>query len=402
MGVQVVQNISSARAITHGGSFHAGDVLATAILSQVISNLTVARVSQLPPDIAPGVVTYDIEDISPDNWRGIEISRRDNGVPYHAAGLIWRRFGPRLCAGTVAPQDVWLFVDQYLIQGIDDNDDSAFPFSEYPSQMMSIVQAISCLNPQQNIAEGDTDIVDRAFVQAVEFMSAILKNTISYAEAIAQIKIRERAAIEQSEQKCGEKIGTKLCENLGKTAYIRADGIITVIASNSILEGDGPALKKLMLSCGYTSLNSYGNCRQLVFAYEGKSIEDLNDELKRRSAASQVKRNFRANEQQKWKKLREDMDGFIIKIVDVDDYNGGFTVWVSLSTNYTYDQQRRFVQYKKEGIVAFVKDELPNQKRFKRYADLLQFCNIVEITITRQNAVIVKYELKPEILTLLK
>ena len=129
MGVQVVQNISSARAVTHGGAFHAGDVLATAILSQVISDLTVARVSQLPPDITPSVVTYDIEDMDPNNLRGIEINRRDNGVPYHAAGLIWRRFGPRLCAGTVAPQDVWLFVDQYLIQGIDDNDDSVFPFS---------------------------------------------------------------------------------------------------------------------------------------------------------------------------------------------------------------------------------------------------------------------------------
>ena len=60
MNVKVVKDITNAAAITHGGIFHADEVLSTAILAHIIPNMSVARVFRVPDNLDPNTIVYDV------------------------------------------------------------------------------------------------------------------------------------------------------------------------------------------------------------------------------------------------------------------------------------------------------------------------------------------------------
>ena len=427
MGVKIVQSVSSAQAITHAGIFHIGDVLATAILAQVIPDLAVARVVHLPFDAVQDTLIYDLDNVVFDGYSQNRRCDRPNGIPYAAAGQAWRKFGPRICAELEDTPGTWLLVDQYLVQGADANDHTSTPTSGLSAQIMSVAQAVSLFNSQWAMDTSDagnarSTASDHAFIQAVEFIEIVLKNTIRYAEAELRTGTQviahssktgvmpwEEAVIEAEIDPdiCAESLKIKLCEDCGKAAYVQSDGTIRVIGLGSGFfprddKDDKLVLKELLRSCGYRGLNYYAQCRKLVFSYDGKNIEELKAELKRRALLNESRREIREGRRQAWNKQMAELGGFMIGITDIDSYDRGFAVWISLNTRYSFDQQKKFVQSRRENIIAFVEEELPQKKRLKQQADLLPFCHVAEIIVTRQNAVVVKYELKPEIQELLK
>jgi uncharacterized UPF0160 family protein len=182
--------IDQASHITHGGVFHADEVMATAILS-AIEPIALNRTFRVPEDT--NAFVYDIGGGQYDHHQRGGNGARENGVPYSSAGLIWRDFGHKL----VSCEQAWAFVDQELIQGIDAVDNGILPDIDYPAKPASISNLISGFNP-----DWDSEVKpDDAFLEAVAFAQGILARAIASAESKARAKALVDTAIEASEER---------------------------------------------------------------------------------------------------------------------------------------------------------------------------------------------------------
>ena len=144
--MDITKNIKEATAITHGGTFHADEIMATVILEKVFGDIIVCRTFRVPEDLKEDVIVYDIGFGTFDHHQKGGNGARENGVPYAACGLIWKEFGHKIVADTCNPELVWNLIDRGLIQGIDAGDNGALPKLDYPAQAMSFSAVISGFN----------------------------------------------------------------------------------------------------------------------------------------------------------------------------------------------------------------------------------------------------------------
>ena len=77
-----------AKFITHAGSFHADDVMATVLLEILYEDVSLARVAEIDEKDTDAFV-YDIGLGKYDHHQDDKV-RRDNGIAYSSVGLIWR------------------------------------------------------------------------------------------------------------------------------------------------------------------------------------------------------------------------------------------------------------------------------------------------------------------------
>ena len=195
--MNITKNATQATAITHGGVFHADEVLATVILSKLFENLVVCRTFKVPDEVSKDVIVYDIGFGAFDHHQKGGNGTRENGVPYAACGLIWKEFGHKIVADTCNPELVWNLIDRDLIQGIDATDNGAMPKTHYPAHAMSFSNAISGFNPTWDSSEDSDD----AFVRAVAFAEVVFDSTLSNAISKAKAQQIVDKAIEVSEGK---------------------------------------------------------------------------------------------------------------------------------------------------------------------------------------------------------
>lgn len=193
--ITMTKNIKEATAVTHGGTFHADEVMATIILKKVFGDITVCRTFRVPEDLEEGVIIYDIGFGQYDHHQKGGNGARENGVPYAACGLIWKQFGPQIVADTCNPELVWELIDRDLIQGIDAGDNGVMPKADYPAQAMNISAIISEFNPNWDCGEDP----DEAFIKAVEFAEVVFDNTLSSVIAKAKAQKIVEEAIETAE-----------------------------------------------------------------------------------------------------------------------------------------------------------------------------------------------------------
>jgi len=119
----------------------------------------------------------------------LEKEYRDNGIPYAAAGLIWRKFGkdairskhPEISDNDV--ENVFRYTDTILIEGIDAAD-NGIKTTENIIPTMCISSIIAGYNPTWDSPAS----VDEAFNDAVNFASDILDNVID--QKVSTIKAR--------------------------------------------------------------------------------------------------------------------------------------------------------------------------------------------------------------------
>lgn len=198
--MKITKNIKEANAITHGGFFHADDVMSAVILSRTLdTELIVCRVNQLPINIPKKVIVFDIGGKEFDHHQKGGNGERMNQVPYASAGLIWRKFGNRLLQNFSDEERsiIWKRIDKELISGIDAVDNGVYPKPDYPITPMSISGVISSYNPSWDSDEDFDDAFLRATKVAGEIFDNCLKNAISDARAITIVE----DAIEQSEDR---------------------------------------------------------------------------------------------------------------------------------------------------------------------------------------------------------
>ena len=183
MEISIVKTVAQANVITHGGVFHADEVLGTVILSKLIGDLKVCRTPRvIPEEVSEYAIIYDIGGGKYDHHQKGGNGSRENGVPYSSVGLLWRDFGPELVKNTPNPKLVWKIIDRDLIEGVDAIDNGKMPKADYPAQSMSFSQIISGFNPNWNSDEP----ADTAFLKAVNFATTVFDNL--FAKAVSQAK----------------------------------------------------------------------------------------------------------------------------------------------------------------------------------------------------------------------
>lgn len=162
---------------THNGRFHADEVMATAILKEVFDiELVRTRDKEILDKID---LIYDIGNGEFDHHQ-IEKEYRENGTPYAACGLIWRRFGKEAILSKHPDLQEWelesIFkhTDAYLIEGIDASD-NGIKTTENIIPTMCISAIIAGFNPVWDSPKSEDDV----FNEAVEFASAVLDNFIN-------------------------------------------------------------------------------------------------------------------------------------------------------------------------------------------------------------------------------
>ena len=198
---------NEAQVVTHGGVFHADDVLATVILAKLFQQhnrnkepLKVCREFKVSTDLPKDVIVYDIGGGKFDHHQKGGNGARENGVPYSSAGLIWREGGKQLLQEVTDPSWeligrelvrmqsnpdsdlLWSMLDKDLIAPIDAVDNGVMPSLDYPCQEVTISRVISGFNPTWD-SDGS---FDEAFMKAVAFMEQVFDNAV--ATALSKVK----------------------------------------------------------------------------------------------------------------------------------------------------------------------------------------------------------------------
>ncbi len=185
--------------ITHGGIFHADEVLATVILERAFGDFGIVRVASVPENVPSQVIVYDIGYGAFDHHQPQGAGNRKNGVPYASAGLIWRAYGKAALKDTTEDKDnaskIWSMVDCRLVQGVDAVDCGVAP-KNYQYGVISLSQIVSGFNPVWNSNLSN----NQAFKKAAGTMSQVLSNTIEYAAGIVKAEKAISQAIDTAEQ----------------------------------------------------------------------------------------------------------------------------------------------------------------------------------------------------------
>lgn len=174
MNITLTTDVRNANAITHGGIFHADEVFGTIILSKVMDNIVLARTFKVPEDIADDVIVYDIGGGDFDHHQLGGNGTRADGIPYASCGLLWKEYGPQLCANTANPERAFAMMDAKLISGIDANDTGYISPKDCPPGM-SVSAVISGFNPRWD----EKTSADEKFLMALQMAETIFDNTFA-------------------------------------------------------------------------------------------------------------------------------------------------------------------------------------------------------------------------------
>lgn len=183
--------------ITHAGTFHADEVMATAILLMTAKKFNLStEIKRLyevsAEDKTDNSIIYDIGGGEFDHHHKKKM-RHKSKIPYSSAGLIWKNYGHNLVD---YDEDVWYIVDKELIMGVDAIDNGIFPKSNM--SVLSVCQIISSFNPtwEENLDH------NMQFEKAVSFAMDILEREISVAKA----KVNARTYVHEQISKSRDKI----------------------------------------------------------------------------------------------------------------------------------------------------------------------------------------------------
>ncbi len=107
--------------VTHNGGFHTDDLFATAVLF-ILNNGNIKIIRTRDKDtMKKGDYVYDVGGVYDerknlfDHHQKGGAGKRENGIPYSSFGLIWEKYGKKLCGN----KDIADMVDKKIVQPID-------------------------------------------------------------------------------------------------------------------------------------------------------------------------------------------------------------------------------------------------------------------------------------------
>lgn len=166
---------------THSGTFHPDEVFAIAVLQLVYPNIKITRTRD--PNIFEACDArvdvgnkYSFDTLDFDHHQKEGAGKRENGIPYASAGLVWKHFGRELVA-----KKEFETIDKKLFQPIDADDSGVKIYqNSYDISPYTIIDVINTFKPLWNETQ---KTFDEQFLEAVNFAKNILLRIIAAAKA---------------------------------------------------------------------------------------------------------------------------------------------------------------------------------------------------------------------------
>lgn len=171
--IEIVDNEYEANFITHSGTFHADEVMATVILLNKCNNIKLFRTSTVSNNDA---FVYDVGFGEFDHHQMDFDEKRENGVKYASCGLIWKAFGMEIIDKLNVEDKKSFFdtIDRNIIMDIDRDDNGQMLKNEPEVKMQNIPNLIANFNPSWN----DLSFESECFLNAVAFANTIFNNIV--------------------------------------------------------------------------------------------------------------------------------------------------------------------------------------------------------------------------------
>ena len=171
----------SMKLVTHSGSFHLDDLFAVATLKILYPELEIIR-SRKQEDFDSADFVVDVGDINDEEKNRFDhhqhggAGTRENGVPYAAFGLVWKKFGVQVC-GEDRVADL---VDKKMVQPIDAADNGYNMYRETKKGLSPYLldNAFKALTPTWR----DKETVDETFTRLLPLAQEILIREIKKAQ----------------------------------------------------------------------------------------------------------------------------------------------------------------------------------------------------------------------------
>lgn len=168
---------------THGGKFHADDVFAVAVLELFFRGRTRVIRTRERAKIERAAFAVDVGDEYDEARNRFDhhqlggAGERLSGIPYAAFGLVWKKFGEKLCRRA----DIAAAIDETMATSLDANDngiDMCSPHFErvFPYQISDAVRAFV---PTWQETESD----DERFAEAAAFAKRLISREIARTRA---------------------------------------------------------------------------------------------------------------------------------------------------------------------------------------------------------------------------
>lgn len=190
--IEIVDNQKDATFITHSGTFHADEVMASVILLNKFGSMKLYRCNK-PTNF--NAFIYDVGFKEFDH-HGIDFDKtRSNGIKYASCGLVWEEFGKDIIKrlGVDSIDSFFESIDKNLIMDIDRDDNGQALNNEPEIKLQNIPNLISNFNPTWDDLSGETTNFLKAVLFANEIFNNIVKSMISKESArkIVEEKINE-------------------------------------------------------------------------------------------------------------------------------------------------------------------------------------------------------------------
>ncbi len=171
--IEIVDNEKDADFITHSGTFHADEVMATVILLNKFGSMKLFRTSLVSNNNA---FVYDV-GFGKFDHHGIDFDeKRDNGIKYASCGLVWKAFGLDIISNLKVENKNAFFdtIDKNIIMDID-RDDNGQTLNNVPEiKLQNIPSLIASFNPSWDDLSSETD----CFLNAVSFANTVFNNIV--------------------------------------------------------------------------------------------------------------------------------------------------------------------------------------------------------------------------------
>lgn len=175
--------------VTHSGKFHCDEVFAYVVLRLAMglsgpADHTFVRTRDAKL-IASGDVVWDVGGLFDEATNRFDHHQRgapsrDDGMPFSAAGLVWRRYGVDAVRAILAPADVAAMavpiaaaVDAAVVRRIDELDNGMVAEAD----TLGLASLIGDFNPTWDAPQGDAG-ADAAFLRAMAFAEAFLRRRV--------------------------------------------------------------------------------------------------------------------------------------------------------------------------------------------------------------------------------
>ena len=140
----------------------------------------------------------------------------------------------------------------------------------------------------------------------------------------------------------------------------------------------------------------------LLHKCDGMSVSELRQELARRSANAEAKRDQYAEDARLWAELNARFGDMVMGVDDVDLYQEGMTIEILLNSSKGFERQRAWAKDNRTALIQYVRQAMPRTKRVSKKRrqmalDLLPCCALSEIVLTRRNTIQLKYDVRKEL-----